>query len=122
MGDRMKASLVGVVAIIGFMLVCSLIIALIVNFSSMSDSAFRWTSFITSVLVLMIGGFIGGRKTEEKGWMTGVIVGVIYTIGIVLYQFLAQNTWMYDSQLLYFLIFIIAATVGSMLGVNTRKT
>ncbi|TFB24912.1 TIGR04086 family membrane protein [Filobacillus milosensis] len=121
MSERMRASLYGVLSIIALMLISSLMIALIVNFSDMSSSAFKWTSFITSVLVLMIGGFIGGGKTEEKGWMTGLIVGVLYVVGIILYQFLAQDAWMYENQLLYFLIFVVAAIVGSMMGVNTRK-
>ncbi|RPF55519.1 TIGR04086 family membrane protein [Aquisalibacillus elongatus] len=121
MNERMKASFIGVVTVIALMLVSSLIIALLVNFTDMSSSAFSWTSFITSVLVLIVGGFYGGRKSEEKGWLTGIIVGVIYIIGIMIYQFLAQDAWMYESQALYFLIFIVAAIVGGMLGVNTRK-
>ncbi|MFD2637587.1 TIGR04086 family membrane protein [Piscibacillus salipiscarius] len=121
MGERMKASFIGVVAVIGLMLLGSLIIALIVNFMDFSKSGFQWLSFIVSVLILMVGGFIGGRKTEEKGWLTGAIVGVIYIIGIMLYQFLAQNSWIYSNQMLYFLIFVLAAVVGGMFGVNLKK-
>ncbi|SEP92883.1 TIGR04086 family membrane protein [Piscibacillus halophilus] len=122
MGERMKASFIGVVTVIGLMLVGSLVIAIIVNFSTLSSSAFQWISFITSVLVLMVGGFIGGKKTEEKGWLTGAVVGIIYVIGIILYQFLAQDAWMYQNQFLYFLIFVLAAVVGGMFGVNIKKS
>lgn len=122
MGERMKASFIGVVTVIGLMLVGSLVIALFVNFMDFSKSGFQWLSFIISVLILMVGGFIGGRKTEEKGWLTGAIVGVIYIIGIMLYQFLAQNAWIYSNQTLYFLIFVVAAVVGGMFGVNFKKT
>ncbi|MGP4071406.1 TIGR04086 family membrane protein [Piscibacillus sp. B03] len=122
MGERMKASFIGVVTVIGLMLLGSLIIALLVNFMDFSSSGFQWLSFIISVLILMVGGFIGGRRTEEKGWLTGSIIGVIYVIGIILYQFLAQDAWMYSNQTLYFLIFVLAAVVGGMFGVNIKKS
>ncbi|MGM8214224.1 TIGR04086 family membrane protein [Bacillaceae bacterium W0354] len=121
MNERIRASLYGVTAILIFMLVGSLLIALTVHFSSISTTTLRWTTFIISVLILMVGGFIAGKKTEEKGWITGLIVGAVYVLGVMLYQFLAQDTWMHDRQIAYFTIFILSSTIGSMLGVNTNS-
>lgn len=120
MNERIRATLYGVTGILILMLVGSLLIALTVQFTSISTSTLRWTIFIVSILILMTGGFIAGKKTEEKGWITGIIVGVVYVIGVMLYQFLAQDVWLFDRQLIYFIIFVLSATIGSMLGVNTN--
>ncbi len=121
MNERIKAILYGVTAILVLMLVGSLLIALTVQFTNISTGTLRWTTFIFSILFVMTGGFIAGKRTSEKGWLIGLIVGIVYSVGVMLYQFLAQDHWINDGQLVYFTIFILSSTIGGMLGVNTKS-
>ncbi|PKR79100.1 TIGR04086 family membrane protein [Halalkalibacillus sediminis] len=122
MNERLRAITFGVAAVVIFMLLTSLVIALFIYFGDVTNSTLRWTTFITSVLILMVGGLIGGKMTMDKGWMTGVLIGAVYVFGILIYQFLANDQWVHHNQTLYFAIFLLASTIGSMVGVNFRKT
>lgn len=121
MNNRLRGILYGIAFILVLMFFCSLIIAMFVKFTDLSSTTLTWTTFIASILVLMIGGFIAGRKTFHKGWLTGLLTGAIYVFGVMFYQFLAYDYWLADRQATYFLIFLIAAITGSMFGVNFSK-
>ncbi|GAA0457008.1 TIGR04086 family membrane protein [Alkalibacillus silvisoli] len=121
MNERLKATFYGLSVILVLMLVASLVFALFINFDWMSTRTLQWVTFITSILIMITGGVIAGRMTLYKGWMTGALVGVIYVFGIMLYQFLAHDSWIQSYQILYFLIFIVATTTGSILGVNMQR-
>ncbi|GEN46429.1 TIGR04086 family membrane protein [Alkalibacillus haloalkaliphilus] len=121
MNERLKATFYGLTAILVLMLVASLVFALFINFDWMATSTLQWVTFITSIVIMLIGGFISGRMTVHKGWVTGAIVGIIYVVGIMLYQFLAHDSWIQSYQILYFLIFIVATVTGSILGVNMQR-
>ncbi|TSJ67813.1 TIGR04086 family membrane protein [Allobacillus salarius] len=121
MNNRLRGILYGIATILVLMFLCSLVIAMFVKFTEFSSATLTWTTFVVSILVLMIGGFIAGRKTLHKGWLTGLLTGAIYVFGVMLYQFLAYDYWLADRQATYFLIFLIAAITGSMFGVNFSK-
>ncbi|WP_188206265.1 TIGR04086 family membrane protein [Alkalibacillus aidingensis] len=118
MNERLKAIFYGLTAILVLMIVVSLVFALFIHFDFLASQTLQWITFISSLLIMMVGGLIGGKMTLYKGWVTGLSIGFVYIIGVMLYQFLAHNEWIYSHQFLYFTIFIIATTTGSMLGVN----
>ncbi|MFK2824492.1 TIGR04086 family membrane protein [Bacillus sp. B190/17] len=111
----------GTAVIFAFAAVCSLIFSLILRFSSLTESSLLLSITIASFLVLFIGGFISGKLSGNKGWLSGGAAGLLYSIIMMLYQYLGHDSVFQWEQLVYHLCFIITAMMGGVLGVNVSS-
>lgn len=121
MNQRLRGILYGIVTILVLMFLSSLVISLLIKFTDFSSSTLTWTTFVVSIIVLMIGGFVAGKMSFDKGWLTGLLTAFIYIGGVILFQFLAYDYWLADRQFTYFLIFCVSSVTGSMFGVNFSR-
>ncbi|KAB7709205.1 TIGR04086 family membrane protein [Bacillus aerolatus] len=108
----------GTLVIFVFAAVCSLVFSLILRFSSLNESSLQLSITIASFLVLFSGGFISGKLSGKKGWLSGGATGLLYSAVMMMYQYLGYNTGFHWEQLIYHLCFIITAMMGGILGVN----
>lgn len=69
----------------------------------------------------MIGGLTASRLLGEKGLVTGLLAGVAIFIPIVVFSFLAGCFKVGASISLKLATILLAAAVGGVMGVNTRK-
>lgn len=120
LNQRLKAVLLGVLSIYALMITVSFVLALLIRFDWLNTDQLTWLPFIVSTLIVMVGGGISGYLTEQKGWLSGLLVSSLYIISLIGYQFLAHDTGIYSGQWLHFVIFIIATIIGSILGVQLR--
>ncbi|MET3682522.1 putative membrane protein (TIGR04086 family) [Alkalibacillus flavidus] len=121
MNNRFKAVLFGVLLVYGLMLSASFILALFVRFDWISTQSLDWLPFLISLTIMLLGGGLSGFRSSEKGWLSGVLVGVIYTVMIMLYQFLAHDVWLHDGQWLHFITFLLASISGGIIGVQLNQ-
>ncbi|UFT97894.1 TIGR04086 family membrane protein [Radiobacillus kanasensis] len=115
---RLVSIMYGWVTILGVMLAASLILSLLLRFSSLGESTLNWTTLIVSIIALFAGGLIAGAKGKEKGWLLGGLTGIGFTIFILLYQYLGYGTVFSLEQTLHHAGFLIAALFGGIFGVN----
>ncbi|GAA0483330.1 TIGR04086 family membrane protein [Virgibacillus sp. MSP4-1] len=115
---RFTALLYGWITIFLLMLVSSFILALIIRFSEMGESTLHWLTFGLGIVYVFAGGIFAGIKGKEKGWMLGALTGLGYSLFIFLYQFLAYNQLFDGQQWLYHGLFLTAAILGGITGVN----
>jgi len=116
-----SALLYGVLSIFIVAIFTSLILSLILQFSSLTESSINFFVTAVSFFALFIGGFLAGRKRKEKGWLIGLLTGLLFSVVIYLFQYLGLDNHFTMEQFIYHACFILTAMMGGILGVNTAK-
>ncbi|WP_226037015.1 TIGR04086 family membrane protein [Aquibacillus saliphilus] len=116
--SRFTALLYGWIAVFGIMLFASLILSLLLKFTSLGSSTLNWTTLVVSLIALFSGGLIAGLKGRESGLVLGAITGLGFTLFVLLYQYLGYSSGFSTSQIIHHGGFLIAAIIGGVLGVN----
>lgn len=118
---RIKALLHGWIVILAILLLASLILSLLLRFTSLGASTLSGTTTIISFLALFAGGWVAGLKAGEKGWLIGILTSLGFSLFIFLYQYLGLQTVFSLSQILYHTGFLLTAIVGAIFGVNMYR-
>ena len=67
---------------------------------------------------MFIGGIVAGGKGKEKGWLIGGGTSLLFTLIVLVFQFLGLEKAFTVEQWLYHLVFFVAAALGGIVGVN----
>ncbi|MGC5774301.1 TIGR04086 family membrane protein [Paenibacillus pabuli] len=105
-----------------WMLLGALILSFFLWMTGMREQDLSLYTYVVHGLSLLVGGFISGKRSGEKGWYHGGITGVIYGLIVLLIGFLALDAsfnWKDSLQLAS--AFLISA-LGGIFGVNTRRS
>lgn len=89
-------------------------------FNLISDKTVSLFKVFTLVISLFIGGIYIGSKTNKKGWLEGIKLGLIFIIFLIIYNFI--NDSFNIKNILYYLIVITSSIFGSMVGISIKKT
>lgn len=84
----------------------------------MQEHSIQYVLTGITFLAMFVGGFISGGKGKAKGWLLGGVTGLVFTISILLFQFLGHDSLFNLKELIYHLCFIVTAMMGGILGVN----
>ena len=112
------ALLYGWVFILLFIVISSFVLALVLQFTTISQWMLSWVAFSVGLVGLFIGGLITGMKGKSKGWVVGGVTGLGFTLFIFLVQYLGYQNGFSMQQMLHHSGFILAAIFGGMIGVN----
>jgi len=118
MNKQFVALIYGWIFILVFLFVGSFILALILQFTAISQSMLTWIAFSVGLLILFIGGLITGMKGKMKGWIFGGITGAGFTVFVFLIQYLGYQNGFSLEQIIHHSAYILAAMFGGMIGVN----
>lgn len=118
----MLALIYGWIMIFAILIIASIIIALLLKFTSFNEPLLSWITLAVGLVSLFIGGLVAGLKGQMKGWMIGLIVGVGFTFFTLIYQYVSLKAFFTWEQTLYHLFYIFAAVAGGIVGVNRITT
>ena len=107
--------------IIGTILVITFIITLLNYFNIINDKIISVFKILIPIISLFIGGFYIGKNSSSKGYLEGLKLGGIFSLFLLIFNFLAFNNSFKLKYLLFYLIIIISSILGSMIGINKRK-
>ncbi|MCM3725259.1 TIGR04086 family membrane protein [Neobacillus cucumis] len=110
--------LYGLIFIFAFALVCSLIFAFILRFTSAQEGSLQYVITALSFIGLFGGGFLSGGKRKEKGWLIGGLTGIFYSFAVFLFQYLGYDRLFDAEQVIYHTCYTLIAMMGGILGVN----
>lgn len=112
---------ISVLWIIGSLLISTFLITFLNYFNIISDKIISIFKILIPIISLFIGGYITGKRSKSKGWLEGLKLGFIFSILIIIFNFLAFDSSFKLKYLLFYLIIIISSILGSMIGINKKK-
>ncbi|PFZ28241.1 TIGR04086 family membrane protein [Bacillus wiedmannii] len=111
----------GIITLLIFASIISMVMALLLKFTDMTEETLAVTIFILALLSMLISGFTAGKKAQGKGWLVGFTTGLTFAIFVFLVNYLGFSQTLSNSQLLYQLALMGASTLGGIFGVNMSK-
>jgi putative membrane protein (TIGR04086 family) len=108
----------GLLAILIFIVISSIVLSLILRFSSATEQSLKWVTLALSLVSMFAGGFLTGKKAQVKGWMLGAGTSLMFSLLVFLVQFLGYQTTFNSMQYLYHGLFMLLCMIGGIMGVN----
>ncbi|MGM9923740.1 MAG: TIGR04086 family membrane protein [Bacillus sp. (in: firmicutes)] len=112
------AILYGTMSIFIMAVFFSFIFALLLRFTSLTESSLSYMILILSFISIFIGGIISGGKGKRQGWILGGGTGLLYTIILLLFQYLGYDSMFTTREWIQSLCYIVTCMMGGILGVN----
>ena len=107
--------------IISSLLIITFIVTLLNYFNIINDKLIPIFNILIPSICLFIGGFYIGKNSNNNGYLEGLKLGSLFSIFLLIFNFLAFNNSFKLKYLLFYLIIIISCILGSMIGINKRK-
>ena len=107
--------------IISTLLILTLITTIFSYFNIFNDKVTSMVKIIIPIISMFIGGFFIGKNSNKKGFLEGLKLGVIFSIIIIIFNYLAFDYSFKIKYLLFYSILIISSIFGSMIGINRKK-
>lgn len=123
--SHLLAIVYGWITIFILLLLSSVFLSILMKFVNITEFMLSYLALSIGILSLLIGGIVTGMKGKEKGLVIGALTGIGFTVLTFLIQYLGYNQTFTMEQSIYHLAYIIAAMIGSIIGVNlstSRKT
>ncbi len=106
-----------------FSLVGILIFAFILKFTNISDSVINPVNQVIKAASVLLGVFIGLKKEKEMGLVSGLLIGLIYTVVAFLVFSILDGCFVFDRTLLNDILFGgITGAICGIICVNIKKS
>ena len=107
--------------IIGAILVLTFITTIFSYFNILNDKVTSIIKIIIPIIAMLIGGFYIGKRSLKKGFLEGLKLGGIFSLVLIIFNYLALNNSFKFKYMLFYIILIISSILGSMIGINRKK-
>ncbi len=77
--------------------------------------------FILNILLFFILSLINASKVKKKGFLEGIILGLIFIILMILIKIILFDNTFNLSTFIYYLILLLTSLFGGMIGVNKKE-
>ncbi len=99
-----------------------LIFAFVITFTSMSVNTISAISVTIIIISILTAGILNGKKTNEKGWLTGCITGFIYMLFLyIIGGIIYKNFYISTNGIIMCILGIFTGTLGSIIGINNKR-
>ncbi|UOQ86129.1 TIGR04086 family membrane protein [Gracilibacillus salinarum] len=110
--------LYGWIGIFAVMLVASIILTILLRFTSLGESTLEMSTLFISFIALFTGGLIAGLKAKHKGIWVGVLTSLFFTFIVFCYRFLGLHLGFSVIELVNHTSYLLLAIIGAIIGVN----
>lgn len=95
------------------------LIGILLAYTNINDNMMGTLIFVFTAISIFIGSTLLNRKIKKRGYLYGMIFGLIYFILIFTFSSLAFSTFNLNTTvLIYILMSITSGIVGGIIGVN----
>ncbi|WDV47540.1 TIGR04086 family membrane protein [Clostridiaceae bacterium M8S5] len=102
-------------------LVFFVIYALILTYSSLSESTIPAVNTAIMITSVSAGSISMTKKVHNRGWLNGGLVGILYMIVIVIFSSLYNRTFCMDSYVfIKSLIGLFSGVISGIIGINLK--
>ncbi|WP_018931469.1 TIGR04086 family membrane protein [Gracilibacillus lacisalsi] len=110
--------LYGWIGIFVVMVLASVILTLLLRFTSLGESTLEMATLFISFIALFTGGLIAGLKAKHKGILIGTITSLLFTFVVFCYRFLGLQAGFSVVELVNHSAYLLLAIIGAIIGVN----
>ncbi|WP_233531670.1 TIGR04086 family membrane protein [Paenibacillus alkalitolerans] len=103
------------------MALATVIVSLVLKFSGMKEGSMTTYVYVIHSAALFIGGLVTGKRSGKRGWYNGGMMGVLYSVVVVLIGFLSYDAALTMYTLVLFALSFFMGAFGGMIGVNLRR-
>ncbi|MFC4388380.1 TIGR04086 family membrane protein [Gracilibacillus marinus] len=108
----------GWIGIIFVILLASIVLTLLLRFTSLGESTLNLVTLFISFLALFTGGFIAGIKAKKKGIVVGALTSLAFSLFVFFYRYLGLNIGFSITEFVHHSAYLLLAMLGSIIGVN----
>ncbi len=98
-----------------------LIVTLILTFTPIKEDNIPLLTTAIMIISIAAGSIYMAIKAQEKGWLNGGIVGILYFVILLFLNYLFIKPFIFDIYTIgKFFISLAAGVIGGMIGVNIK--
>jgi len=112
----------GLILVLGVLFSSTLIISIFYYLNILNDGFNNYLLLISSFLSMLVGGIYIGLKSKEKGYIEGLKIGLISIFILMILSIILYKTNINYKNIIYYLILLSSSILGSMIGINKKKT
>jgi len=121
-GNPVMPTLWGMLYTVLIVLAGSLVLAFLLEWTSFSETQVPLVMYVINAIALLYGGFIAGRRSPTRGWLSGAVCGLGYALLMLVIGFLAFDMPMSGKALAFLAVAVLLGALGGILGINTTRT
>ena len=103
----------------GFILILVFFLNILNYFDVLSNSIYKGFLVLFSMFSVVVGSYILGTKTDNKGYLNGLVYGLVIVILFIIIS-LFDGHDLNLSSFIYYLIIVITSTIGGSVGINKK--
>lgn len=103
--------------IIAISLISVLLLTVLNYFSIIGSKMVVFLEIVIAFISMFIGGFVVGKRSNQKGWLEGLKFGGIFLIFIVILNLILKND-IEIKNIIYYIIILFSTIFGSIIGIN----
>lgn len=118
-GNNIKKIIKGSVISIVITLIGLVIFAILLTYTSMSESTIPAVTIIITVISILIGSSLCMSTVKKNGIINGMLIGLIYIAFIYILSSIIEGNFALNLKSIIMIVgAIIAGAVGGIIGVN----
>lgn len=103
-----------------FIVIC--ILAAIYTYTQVGEESMPIVMKLTMIASVSIGAFIASKKLRNKGWLNGIIIGMVYTLILVIIgTYLNKDMFYITKSIENIIINMFVGSFFGIIGVNVKK-
>lgn len=103
-------------------LILSFIVGTLNYFNIIGTNTTKIFELISLVISIALGGIYLGKNSTKKGYLEGLKIGLVVIVLLFIFAYLAFDKSFSLSTLIFYLIILISAVLGSILGINKKSS
>lgn len=105
---------------LGILFIFTFFITILNYIGLISGLPLKIIKIIIPIASYLVAGFMIGKCSDKKGWLSGIEIGLMLTIVLLIIN-LIFNTKSTIIVVAYYLVLIVISTISSILGINRKK-
>lgn len=106
---------------IGIILISTFLITILNYFNILSSLTISYLKLIIVLITTFYCSILIGNSCVKNGWLEGLKFGISIVVLMILFSYLGLGESLTYKNIIYYIIIIITAILGGMIGINRKK-
>lgn len=102
-------------------LITLVFITSLLNLIGVNSTITNLLIFIFNISLFFIFGLKNGKKASNKGYLAGLKVGGLFLLVLLIISLFTSKNIFSLTTFIYYLVLILASTLGGSLGINKKS-